>query len=330
MGNSINKIIQRLADDLLSEQQRKKVVLWLLDREDMLAKEQALKQFWDDIPEEADEKAYIALANLHKRMDNQQPIHRVFRISQKLKRYVAVVALPLIGVLCTWLYFSNKGSNFNLEQCYVPSGEQRTVLLDDGTEVVLNADTYFIYPNTFSSENRIVYLCGEAHFSVTKNPKKPFIVKCGVLDVKVLGTTFNINAYIDDDRITTTLETGLVNVSKESDSDKVYVLHPSDQLIYYRKADTFKKNKVDPEVVSGWRKGELYFESNNLEEILRTLERKYDLHINMDYSIKNDEDYYNLRFRHNESLRDVFDVISKLIPGFEYSIGDSTVIKRKR
>jgi len=162
-----------------------------------------------------------------------------------------------------------------------PKGGQYQVILPDGTKVWLNAASSLKYPEVFTGNERTVELTGEAYFEVAKNKAKPFHVKNRHQDVEVLGTHFNINSYMDDQTIKTTLLEGSVRVSNGKSTK---ILKPGEQAI----ADISGTGtirlavNVDTDDETAWKNGLFQFDNAGLKTILNQLERWYD--INIDYS----------------------------------------------
>lgn len=157
-----------------------------------------------------------------------------------------------------------------------PMGGQYQVLLSDGTKVWLNASSSLSFPVNFYGGERKVELTGEAYFEVAKNKASPFIVKVRDMDVKVLGTHFNIMSYTDEDRIATTLLEGSVSVSKGADSR---MMVPGEQLRYYNKGVVEMKSNVDVEQVVAWKNGKFHFDEADIKTIMRQLGRWYNIDV---------------------------------------------------
>ena len=123
--------------------------------------------------------------------------------------YAAVIAL-LVGGTYFFTLNIQKSDIVDLAQnkIYVPAGQRANILLSDGTEVWINANTTIIYPSVFSGSERNIKLSGEAFFKVAHNEKKPFIVSTDNLDVKVLGTTFDVSAYKESGQTSVSLWKG--------------------------------------------------------------------------------------------------------------------------
>ncbi len=157
----------------------------------------------------------------------------------------------------------------------VPRGGEYRLVLSDGTVVWLNSDSELRYPVAFTGNQRQVFLKGEGYFEVAKNPSAPFLVKAADMEVKVLGTHFNVNAYRKDGVFQTTLVSGRVEVADLKTVQKV-MLKP-DQQALVKNGELLIRN-VDAAAYTAWRDGKFYFESETLEEITAQLERWYDVH----------------------------------------------------
>lgn len=155
----------------------------------------------------------------------------------------------------------------------VPRGGQFFLVLSDSTRVWLNSESELRYPVTFPDKKREVTLVGEAYFEVTKNKKKPFVVHSDHQQIEVLGTSFNVSAYKNNESIKTTLVEGRVKVN--SSSNELY-LDPSYQAVVDRENGSLKKQLVKTELYTSWKDGNYYFENESIETILKTISRWYD------------------------------------------------------
>lgn len=152
-----------------------------------------------------------------------------------------------------------------------PRGRQFEITLPDGTHVWLNAASSIRYPTTFSGNNRKVELNGEAYFEVTKNAKQPFIVNArNKAEIEVLGTDFNISAYENDKSLNTTLIDGSVKVNG-------IVIKPGQQA---QVTDAVRViGNADIDNVMAWQRGLFKFEGTPLDEVMKQLERWYDIEV---------------------------------------------------
>ncbi|MBO9635218.1 MAG: FecR domain-containing protein [Chitinophagaceae bacterium] len=156
-----------------------------------------------------------------------------------------------------------------------PRGGQYKLTLPDGTKVWMNASSSITYPASFTGDTRVVNVTGELYFEVAKNATQPFIVEVeDRSSIEVLGTSFNINAYDNESSSKTTLIEGKVRVKKADQSD---ILQPGQQA---RIGDAITiAPKVDIDQILAWKNGNFNFEDMPLSEIMRQLERWYDIEV---------------------------------------------------
>ena len=157
-------------------------------------------------------------------------------------------------------------------------GERSQVVLPDGTKVWLNSKSRLEYPSSFGRRSRRVTLCGEGYFEVAHDERKPFVVETGQYDVRVLGTTFNVHAYSEDEDYQITLATGslLVDGGRESRSVR---LRPGEQGFFERTSGMLSLRRVNVDHVLSWQEDKLYFRAEPLASIARTLERQFNVDI---------------------------------------------------
>lgn len=156
-----------------------------------------------------------------------------------------------------------------------PRGGEYALLLSDGTKVHLNAMSSLRFPVTFAKGTREVELEGEAFFEVSKTGE-PFIVNMNGMQVEVLGTTFNISAYPNEE-YQTTLVTGSVKVNTETGES--CILKPSQQASVTLGNNSIQVRTVDAEFYTSWVKGKIHFKDQRLEDIMKTLSRWYDMEV---------------------------------------------------
>lgn len=167
-----------------------------------------------------------------------------------------------------------------------PRGGTYQVVLPDGSNVWLNAASSLRFPAVFSGKERHVELQGEAYFEVAKNKEKPFKVAVNGMDVEVLGTHFNVNAYSDEAQIKTTLLEGSVKLNA---GKRQQLLQPGQQARLGKQSD-FMVAEVNVEEAVAWKKGYFIFENENIESIMRKVARWYDVEVS--YQGKVDQGRY--------------------------------------
>lgn len=186
--------------------------------------------------------------------------------------------------------------------------ETREVLLPDGTSVTLNHFSSISYPERFKSDNREVKLNGEAYFEVSKDKKHPFIVQTEVIDVQVLGTHFNVDAYRNNPDVRTTLLTGSVAVSNKNNSERM-ILKPNEVAIYNKVEQKLTRRILEnAKNEISWRNGEFIFDNMPLQDIARELSNSFGTTIHVaDSALQN----YRItaRFRNGEDLETILSVL---------------------
>lgn len=167
--------------------------------------------------------------------------------------------------------------NSNIQQILntliVPKGGEYSMFLADGSEVWMNSETSLQFPVRFSAEKREVWLEGEACFKVAGNPDVPFIVHLNGCDITVLGTFFNVCAYVEDQQYQMTLVEGKIQIT---DMHRQLIMQPSEQYTLNPLTGNHKLETVDAEMYIAWLEGKLYFNALTLAEIVRKLQRWYD------------------------------------------------------
>lgn len=214
--------------------------------------------------------------------------------------------------------------NLVFNEIYVPYGQTFTITLSDGTKVWLNAGTRLRFPQNLNtiSQNRVVYLDGEAYFDVTKDEKRPFIVNAQNIDIKVLGTQFNVTAYESDDNIATTLVEGSVNVYENSNPDAKVLLRPNYQTAFIRSSGAFSTQKVDTRLFTSWMEHKLVIDNLTFDQILKKLERAHNVIINNNaLHLKNE--VYKGEFD-NERIENILNIIASSTP-FNYTIENNVI-----
>lgn len=211
-------------------------------------------------------------------------------------------------------------SEIKYNKVEIPRGGEYQIVLGDGTRVYLNAQTELRFPESFaSSEQRLVYLSGEAYFEVTKNPSKPFVVQCKDYAVKVLGTSFNVNSYEGDETSKTTLATGKVEIDMDG---KQTILNPGQQAII--KNGEVNVKEVDVEVYTTWMFDNFRFQSESIQEIMTKLFRWYAIDVfYMNESVRNY--HFTGYLPRYAKIADVLELLS-LTTNIKFDVEGKTVI----
>ena len=189
----------------------------------------------------------------------------------------------------------------------IPRGGEYFLTLADGTEVWLNAETEIRYPVQFTGDKRVVYLDGEAYFTVAPDKNKPFTVVSTHASVSVLGTQFNFRAYPDERDVQTTLVSGSVIMQSEKYKQQIKLI-PGEQGVLEKNSAKLTKQKVNTYLYTAWKDGRFAFRDARLEDLFNILARWYDLSIFYQSSEAKD-----IRFTGDLNKTDDFKSILKII-----------------
>ena len=202
-----------------------------------------------------------------------------------------------------------------------PNGGEFKLQLADGTQVYLNSATDLRYPVAFTGAERRVYLKGEAYFEVAKDAEHPFIVVTDDVQVRVYGTSFNVNT-LGADGVRTVLVEGKVGI-RGQDSDREFVLKPNELAFYDRNSRDMKIETVDPDLYTLWRKGIFVFERETLENIMNTLSLWYDMEVFFQ-SESAKKLHFSGHMKRYEQIEDILHAITDAT-GVVFTINDRTV-----
>lgn len=280
-----------------------------------------------------------------------------------LRRWLsyAAIIIALAGSTLA-LYWFNKGpqkkspdllaANTAINEVVARPGSRSKLVLPDGTQVWLNAESRITYHNNFNTDQREVDLEGEAFFDVTHDAQRPFTVHTSGIDIKVLGTAFNVKSYASDETIETTLLRGSIEVVRKNDpaAPKV-ILRPHEKLVFNKEelmdkdvstdkalssattplqagisVTMLPKNKPDSIIKeTSWLYNKLNFDGDSFEELAAKMERWYDVKI-----VINNERLKHTRLKgsfENETVRQALEAL-RIITPFEYRVEGREVVVR--
>ncbi len=281
------------------------LILKILSNEATDAEKKDFKK-WIDLSEK-NQKTFLQMKRL---WSDSEEIHDYYKINQEKawnrvhqktkpqpKRRILLPLLKIasviliaysLGILTMYFVKSNESPEKAVNhEIYVkaPKGAKSEIELSDGTKVWLNSGSEIHYPALFSQNQRNVYLVGEAYFEVEKNKKAPFLVHTDAIDVKVLGTHFNVRAYPKEDITETILLEGAVTVNKKGSAQTIQ-LKPNEKATL-RKGEqqlTVSKN-IDTELYTVWKNKTLTFKREDLGTVIEKMKHWYNIPI----IIKNDD-----------------------------------------
>ncbi len=264
-----------------------------------------------------------------------------------ITRAAAVLLIPVL----TFLFYTLSENRSIVDQyanhvvdsleVIAPMGSRTVVQLSDGSVVHLNYGSKIKYPQFFSGDTRKVVLTGEGFFKVAHNPERPFIVKAGNLTIKALGTTFNVNAYSDNNIIETTLIEGKVildQITRNGNIKTIGSMIPGQHVSFNLKTTQIQSTQGKVEKYISWTVGKLIFEDTPMPQVTERLSRMF----NVDFQVKDElKDYIYTVTLEDESLSQILDLMTiatpvvykmlprQKLPDGSYSKQKITIDKRK-
>ena len=208
---------------------------------------------------------------------------------------VAAVALFILSLFITGTYIYNNKNIFGNNPDYsfetvVPVGSKIKMDLPDGTVVWLNSGTILKYDKSFGKTDRTVYLTGEGYFEVTYHSKKTFSVITPDIDIHVIGTKFNVCSYPKENTTEVNLMEGSVDIKKNNSNDEEFIhMKPDEKMVYNKVSGEITVYPCEAYQSAQWIKGKLFLVNATLADIIKDLERKYDVKIKIESDkIKNE------------------------------------------
>lgn len=287
----------------------------------------------------------------------------------QLLKIAAILAVVMITGVVVYNQFTKKTGSGNSIEIAVEAtlGSRAITTLPDGSKVWLNSGSKLVYNSEFNGETREVKLIGEAYFNVVTNPSKPFVVKTDKLNIKALGTKFNVKAYPEDASIVTTLEKGNVVIEGKDSRDKEFIVQmkPKETVTYYKSDNAIrafqedktisndnkdekhieqseendtpqlvtKKEQVKTELFTSWKDARWVIEKQKLGDLERDLERRYNIEIQ--FTSETIRQFHFTGSLENETVEQIMVIMRHTIP-LKYkiekgivSIGEDSELLRK-
>lgn len=247
---------------------------------------------------------------VHSQKEEQKVNRKQFRLSI-LWRYAAVVALVVaVGCLSYWRGEVNVKDTFANISVEAPLGSKTKLYLPDGTLVWLNAGSRMTYSQGFGFDNRKVELEGEGYFEVKRNEKIPFYVMTKDLQLQVLGTKFNFRDYPEDHEVVVSLLEGKVELNNMLKKEKEAFLAPNERAILNKSNGLMTVESVTASNASQWTDGYLFFDEELLPDIVKELERSYNVKIHIANDSLNNFRFYGNFVRREQSIQEVLDALA--------------------
>lgn len=326
MNNSFNDIEELLIGYFsgdLSEEDRLRVEKW---RQETPGNEKLYNEMlfgWNAMPllQEMEQfNSFEALKKVNPKLANMAGIRWI----TILQRVAAVLIIPLIAYAAYLIVNNNSlkqlvNTEPVIQMITSKQGTVSQLSLSDGTKVWLNSGSTLQFPLSFTGRNRKVKLTGEAYFEIAKNENQPFILNANELNVEVLGTSFNAVSYDNETVSEVVLVTGKVKLFANAGNrvKQCGSMHPGQRMIFTRKTQDVTYEQVDVEKYIAWRKGELLFRNDPMNEVVKRLSRWYNVEIYVkDREIN--EYIYNATFS-DETLSQVLNML-KISAPIDYRI----------
>lgn len=268
-------------------------------------------------------------------------------IKKRSRSFIRVAAFGALASLLSYtIYYFGKAETLKKNEIATQAGAHSKIILPDGSTVWLNAGSRLIYNKNFDAAIREVELIGEAYFDVKKDAGRPFIIHAQKMNIRVLGTAFNVKSYPGDKSSETSLIRGLIEVTMNDRPDEKIILHPAEKLVVMNDEQT--KKDADPEkafapspvviskinyapadsavIETSWIDNRMIFRDKVFTELAVELERKYGLTFRFE-----DESTRHLTFDVNFKNETIYQVLQalQLANPFNYSIEKETIVISK-
>lgn len=369
----IRLLTKELCDEL-TDAEREELGLLLQSNKEYRDQKELLKEYW-----EKDQVGYEADAAMFKKVtDKIKAEERITTLAEersvylaeeisvspaegrsgtrripRIAWYSAAAVLLMIGLFMYLVHPSGtdkKTLAIHWLQKITQPAKKSVITLTDGTVITLNAATTLQYPDRFGDSIREIYLDGEAYFDVAKDARRPFIIHANKMNIRVLGTSFNIKSYQNELLSEATLIKGSIEVTLNDRPSDRFILKPKEKLIIQNNAATKKRmsreampsvqdsvgkgtryaltnltyfpNTVRTVIETSWVENKLVFSDKDFAQLSGQLERWYGVHI--EFGNEKVKEYRFTGFFEKESLPQALDVL-KMIEHFSYKITDSTV-----
>lgn len=343
-------IIARYLDNSISDEENEELSSWLNEKPENKKRFEMYRKIWNssaekDVIGDPDHlypltdweniENYIRNKESRKQAKSfgNETLNRSARRPGKLYSWALKAAVIMIialgsGYLALQLAPSESSqmSDPVFKEIITKRGERANIQLRDGSKVFLNADSKITIPDSFSSVNRSVEFDGQAYFEIVTDPEHPFVVKTKEINIKVIGTSFDVKSYTDDERSTVAVNEGKVLVSNTESPQHQVTLEKGWVGIYSKNNNELVSGEIEnTDLYFGWREGRIIFRNSSIKDFANKIERWYDIDVKVDVAPSLIE---SIRFTSDlktKSIRDLMDVFRKST-GIQYKIENDTLI----
>jgi ferric-dicitrate binding protein FerR (iron transport regulator) len=296
MEPRLQYLFRRYVDNTCTQEEMEEFLGYVQQSNQDESLRQLIRHLYDELKDDAvavphvDENGQLVLGN-NKDVTVSHIPENVPSLPVKRKHRIRTasyaIAASVIMIICTVLIAplvmkapARQQTTAELTKRSTNRSESKFILLEDSTQVWLNAATSLDFPERFNAVTREVYLTGEAYFDVKHADKVPFVIHLGDISVTVLGTAFNIKAYPGQKNITIAVTRGKVKVTRK-DGWEVTLVKDQQVKLNENSQETSGKN-ISGELISGWQHGNIYYDDEPLKDIISDMERVYNVHVNIE------------------------------------------------
>ncbi len=326
----MKEIITKYFEGVASKAEQTQLLEWLRDKKNRLIFD-GLKLDWEknsknrNLPK-GSENIWLAIQDqmLQKSYHRWQQSRRTNMFFRIAAVFFFVISLGIASIF----FLEKEDPRAELYTNIVAEkGQISKVVLPDGSEVWLNSGSEIIYNNLFAEDNRNLELTGEAYFQVKRNPELPLVVSNGEVQVKVLGTKFNVAAYPESDKIQIVLEAGKVDLLAAKDASSLYSMKPGELASYDKTKRNITVSNVNTIKFTSWKDGIINIYNQTLEELVERLEKRYNQQFDYDEEIKNYHFTFTIK---NEPLDQIIKLMEQIAPITVEQKADVVVFKRDK
>ncbi|MCG6191006.1 FecR family protein [Maribellus maritimus] len=331
--HKIQELLDRLRLNPVDNELRSEIRKLLRETIEDAQTSKLLKEHWSllntDLSENDLSRLDKILEEIHVKTNMKSPNNKKRYINRKKIIQIAATLLLPIAIYAGIHYFKKAGNNEHIVQITTEITYTKTkhFFLPDSTEVWLNSESQLNYPENFErQENRLVTLTGQAYFKVYHDAAHPFIVQTSQIDIRVLGTSFDVSAYPNEQTISSTLEEGSIALYNKT-GNQLEKLVPGEQAVFNITNSTLVKNKIKTSDQTSWKVGKLVFRDTGITEVARKLERRFGYSISIDPELQRTNPTYTFTVQH-ESINEICRLI-ELSTNAKATIKDTHIFLEK-
>lgn len=270
----LDLITKKLSEEISLEEDQK-LQAWLEESDENQQVFESYQATWnemDRVKDKTSREIDLEWSRLESMIDFEEPSNQVNERSlfTNVYRYAAAIIVIVIASFSVYYFLNNQGTEQLVAQVQIQEVE-----LSEGSKVTVNSNSKLTYPKTFQKDKREVELIGEAFFEVAKDPQRPFIINTGNIRVEVLGTSFNIKAYENQEQVEVTVSSGKVAVYPSNNPEERVILIKGQKAIFYKSSTKIETSLNEDINFDSWKTKEIIFEDTPMPEVIRIINEIY-------------------------------------------------------